>query len=208
MTIAEVLLAGIISPSTDAAGDFEYAERNGIIHVPRFYKDSNRNMALSPRKTNQAAPVMMPFQQSERSLRLEVDAPGHLSTLIFADDETVKDKLPPGCIEVEPRAFGVNFLDVMAAMGQVDQRSLGVECSGIVTRVGSAVAPDRLKVGDHVMCTMEGHYANRVRLPWTSAVLMPQDMGFELAASIPHGFSHGLYFSLPNSAASRGPVGL
>lgn len=77
---------------------------------------------------------------------------------------------------------------------------MGVECAGVVTRIAPAPSQSKqqqqqqqlqnpLQVGDRVCClTVNGHYANRVRIPWTSAAKIPPSMSFETAASFPLAF--------------------
>lgn len=42
-------------------------------------------------------------------------------------------------VEVQVKAFGVNFRDVMTALGQISPYSLGCECFGVISAVGKSV---------------------------------------------------------------------
>ena len=179
----------------DAIKDFEYAYREGAIQVPRYLKDVDRNRTVFPDPANQAVPQLEPFHQSHRPLRMTIGTPGLLDTLVFNDDPDAAKELHPDQIEVEPKAFGLNFRDVMIAMGQLDGGYMGFECAGIVKSAGQNAASQGFKVGDRVAMLLRGHYSNSVRLDWTSAVHIPDHMSFEVAATLPMSYSTA-YFSL------------
>ncbi|KAK4149349.1 KR domain-containing protein [Chaetomidium leptoderma] len=170
------------------AHDFEVSERGGVVLLPRVRRDA----AKSVRYANAPGEAeMQPFIQpgpTGRQLRLEVVKPGLLDSIVFRDDEDVDRPLPDGWVEVEPRAYGINFRDVMGAMGQLDEKQeLGVESAGVVTRVGGGAELEDhgIRVGVRVVAlTPHGHIASRVRAPWTSVVPMPEHMGYAEGASI------------------------
>jgi NADPH:quinone reductase-like Zn-dependent oxidoreductase/NAD(P)-dependent dehydrogenase (short-subunit alcohol dehydrogenase family) len=76
-----------------------------------------------------------------------------------------------------------SFRDVMVAMGQIPDGTLGFEASGIVTRVGSNAT--RLKVGDHVCTIGKGTHKTLFRSKEMLCQLIPEGLSFEEAASLP-----------------------
>lgn len=178
----------------------EFAVRDGLILVPRVSKDVVRNKMLTPEAPDWAVPESIPeapLFQDQRPLRLEVGIPGLLDTLAFDDDKEVVD-LDIGAsddhadmVEIEPRAYGLNFRDVMVAMGQLRERVMGLECAGIITRVGSEAADQGFAVGDRVMALLLGPFGSRARVSWHGVAHMPssRSMSFEDAASLPMIFS-------------------
>ncbi|KAK2872005.1 hypothetical protein FQN49_002641, partial [Arthroderma sp. PD_2] len=83
----------------------------------------------------------------------------------------------------------------MIAMGQHDAITLGSEGSGIVTRVGSQV--QGFKLGDRVIY-MDGHtktgaFQTYGRSLQNLAALMPDNMSFEVAASLPSVYITSIY---------------
>lgn len=70
----------------------------------------------------------------------------------------------------------------MVSMGQIADTSLGLEASGIVLRVGSAVS---LKPGDRVFAAAKGTYKNILRTKQMLCQVIPSNVSFEEAASIP-----------------------
>jgi NADPH:quinone reductase-like Zn-dependent oxidoreductase len=143
-------------------------------------------------------PELQPFHQPGRPSRMEVGSPGLLETLQFVDDPDADASLPDDFVEVEPKAFGLNFRDIMVAMGHLKESTMGYECSGVVTRVGKSVASE-LKAGDRVCLLMKGHYANLVRVPRETVGKIPDDMPFDIAASFPLVFCTA-YYSLYDTA--------
>ncbi|QQK46332.1 Lovastatin diketide synthase LovF [Penicillium digitatum] len=169
----------------DSAQDFEFAERNGTILIPRLVKDFARNSFVSVDNNQDVKSQPELFQQPGRPLRLNIGTTGLLETLSF--NHALEDNVDLGSdfIEIEPKAFGLNFRDVMAAMGQLNEQVMGLECSGIIVRIGGVAASKGFAVGDRVFALLNGQYTSRVQVPWTTVCRMPDDLDFETAASIP-----------------------
>ena len=186
-TITEVFRKLFDYSINETGSDFEFAEREGTVKIPRYIKDVNRNAVVFKQKdtTTQPEAEMEPFIQPDRPLRLTIGTAGLLDTLKFVDDPSAADPLPEDLVEVEPRAFGVNFRDVMVAMGQLKSNTMGYDCAGVITRLGAAAAAEGYQVGDRVSVLLRGHYASKCRIHWTSAVKIPESMTFETAASLP-----------------------
>ncbi|KAM5465923.1 Type I Iterative PKS [Microsporum audouinii] len=175
--------------------DSEFAVRDGALLVPRVQFDSEASKAVAPSTDAE----LQPFYQLGRDFRLFIETPGLLDSLVFKDDPEAQDPLPEGYVEIEPRAFGLNFRDVMVAMGQMEEPQMGFECAGIVKRA-QGTATGHFKAGDRVCAiTAHGHWANLTRVPWTSAARIPDEMDFEMAASIPMAFVTA-YYSLFEAA--------
>lgn len=189
--------------------EFEYAERDGVLLIPRIYKDEKLNDMVTGPLVPSWGEVMVKAKdeegeveaaggvqleqlfREERPLRLEVGIPGHLDTLVFVDDEEDHSGEPePETVKIAPRAYGLSSHDVMAAMGQLKDRTMGLECAGVVTRVGSAAQAEGYNVGDHVIALQLGaSFPSRVRVPWHGVARMPRGMSFEDAASLPLAFT-------------------
>ena len=178
--------------------DCEFVVKDSKIHISRIYEDADENRATSA-LAKESEPEMRFFLDSTNPLRMKIGATGFLDSLRFAEDKIAHEPLQEDYIEIEPKAFGLNFRDVLIALGQIDGTILGYECSGIVTRLGLATAESGLKVGDRVCAVMQGHFATRVRVHWTWAGRVPDETTFEEAASIPMVFITA-YQSLYESA--------
>lgn len=183
----------------EPGSDFEFSDREGVVQVPRYLKDTERNKAVFYEPEAQPAAQLELFNQPERPLKLTVGTTGLLDTMAFDDDFSALEPLPEDFVEIEPRAFGVNFRDVMVAMGQLKSRVMGYDCAGVITRVGPAAHTSGYQVGDRVSVLLRGHYGSRTRVHWTSAVKIPDEMDFETAASLPTQYV-AAYVSLYDSA--------
>jgi NADPH:quinone reductase-like Zn-dependent oxidoreductase len=183
----------------DFKGDSEYAQRNGHIMIPRVIEDDDQNTLIYT-QIQSPIPTTQPFHQSGRPLRMEVGTRGLLDSLRFVDDPIPTTPLPTDFVEIEPKAFGLNFRDIMVAMGQLNEMIMGYECSGVIIKIGSAVSG--LKVGDRVIGLTRGHYANILRLQGRNVIPVSDDISFETAASIPIVFATA-YYSLYECARLR-----
>lgn len=162
--------------------EYEFAERNGQILVPRICEDHEQNQAIAKQISEPEAQVQC-FHQASTYLQLEAKSPGSLDSLVFSGGPD--PLLTHGMVEIIPRAFGLNFRDVLVSMGQMQEGFMGFECAGVVTSVDED-STHKFRVGDRVCALMTaGHWANRVQVPSTSVAHMPDDMSFEAGASIP-----------------------
>ena len=161
----------------------EYAERNGVMMIPRIVEDE----CLDPHiltTTGLAVPELQPFYQTRRPLKAEIRTPGLLDSIQFIDDDSLSGGLPDHSVEVEVKASGINFRDVMTALGQIARYPLGCECSGVVSAVGKMV--EDFIPGDHVIATVKsGSFCNIIRAPAEEVEPIPHDIPFEVAAALP-----------------------
>jgi NADPH:quinone reductase-like Zn-dependent oxidoreductase len=163
--------------------DLEYQERNGQFFVPRIVDDAEMNKFVRKETHPSAAPDLQPFSQEGRSLKIAIETPGALDTLYFTDDLAVGTPLPGYEVEIEVKATSMNFKDIMISMGQLASDYIGVECSGVITAIGSKVTD--VRVGDRVCAMSEGAYSTHARCRGTSVQKIADNMSFEDAATIP-----------------------
>lgn len=163
-----------------AEPDMEYSEEDGKLMKARVLEDKEVNDFVH-RETGKAGPYLQDFVQQDRRLKLGIESYGALDTLYFTDD--TPKLLGENEIEIKVMATGMNFKDIVIAMGQLPSPYLGIECSGIVSQKGHNVTS--LRIGDRVCAMPEGAYSTFARCPATSAAKVPGQMSFEVAASIP-----------------------
>jgi NADPH:quinone reductase-like Zn-dependent oxidoreductase len=175
-----------VSPSVR---DNEFALRDGLLLVPRLIKEPTHNALFSPTAADWSTPESLPMEplfQADRPLSLKVGIPGHVDTVAFDVDTAHHDDLPDvDTVDIEPRAFGVNYRDLTVALGQTSDRGMGLECAGIITRVNTDAADEGFAVGDKVMALIQGPFGSRVRTSWKSITHMPEGLDFTEAASLP-----------------------
>lgn len=163
--------------------DMEFSEKDGALVVPRIINDDAMNLFVHREvQSDSCAPYLQDFASSRR-LNMTFGTAGALDSLYFHDDQDVGVALGALEVEIDVRATGMNFKDVVIAMGQLSQPYLGIECSGIISRVGADVTS--LAVGDRVCAMSHGAYSTVARCPASSAARIPADMTFETAASVP-----------------------
>ncbi|KAH8841236.1 hypothetical protein MCOR27_004598 [Pyricularia oryzae] len=116
-------------------------------------------------------------------IKLDIAERGRLETLHFVEHQNESLELKEDEVEVQVEASGLNFKDIVIALGRVPGTMEGAEGSGIITRVGSSVAG--LHVGDRVVCLCIGMHSSLVRVPSSACRKMPDSMSFAEAASLP-----------------------
>ncbi|TLW91362.1 SDR family NAD(P)-dependent oxidoreductase [Saccharomonospora piscinae] len=157
-------------------GEAQLAIREGRVLVPRL-----RPVA--------AGGVLVP--PSGRSWQLDTVAPGTLEGLSFVavpEDEPVG----AGQVRVAVRAAGLNFRDVLLALGMYSGiAALGSEIAGVVVEVGDGV--DDLAVGDRVLGLASGGFGPGAVVDARWLVPIPHGWSFEDAATIPVAFATAWY---------------
>nr|QVV57684.1 beta-ketoacyl synthase [Myxococcales bacterium] len=157
----------------------QIAHRTEGRHVARLVKSSLKASdqdGLSP----------PPEPPNGRPFRLEVPEPGALDRLALR--ESTRRPPGPGEVEIEIVAAGLNFIDVMKAMGIYPGMPpgpvlLGLECAGRVVAIGEGV--DRVYVGQEVVAFAAGSFGSHVTTPALLVAPKPRELTFEQAAAIP-----------------------
>jgi NADPH:quinone reductase-like Zn-dependent oxidoreductase/acyl carrier protein len=130
----------------------------------------------------------------DQAFRLEIDRPGVLDHLRL---RAVRQRKPdPGEVEIQVAAAGLNFLDVLAAMGVRPDLpdgpiQLGGECSGTVTAIGQDVRG--LQVGDRVIAIGPNSFGTSVTTRADFVIPKPELLPFAEAATIPIAFLTAYY---------------
>ncbi|MGI9332410.1 MAG: SDR family NAD(P)-dependent oxidoreductase, partial [Gammaproteobacteria bacterium] len=111
-----------------------------------------------------------------------------------------------GEIQIEVRATGLNFRDVMYAMGMLSDEavengfagaSLGLECAGDVVAIGPDVTG--FKIGEPVIAFARACFATYVTTPTTAVAHKPPGWTYEAAATVPSAF-FTVYYALEHLA--------
>ncbi|MDX2158842.1 MAG: SDR family NAD(P)-dependent oxidoreductase [Hyphomicrobiaceae bacterium] len=129
----------------------------------------------------------------ERASRLDLTRPGSLRSL----DWRAAERRPPGDdeVEIEVAASGLNFRDVMWAMGLLPAEALedgfagatvGFECAGRIVRVGRAV--EHLGLGDPVIAMAPAALASHVTVIAAAVARVPDGIDLAAATTVPVAF--------------------
>ncbi|KAF2137936.1 uncharacterized protein K452DRAFT_301651 [Aplosporella prunicola CBS 121167] len=182
----------------------QIAERNGCLMVPRIEEDEARNQKLPVAGNRQAR--LEAFRGNGRNLALKIGKTGLLDTLAFEDDEDVANpELGADEVEIEVRASALNFRDIAASIGIIDDYRLGDEAAGVVLRAGSNIDPAEFKPGDRVLTVKPGQGAHR-SIVRNTALLTQKigDMDFVTAASFEAVLTTAYYSLLTVARLSAG----
>ncbi|MBB5939896.1 polyketide synthase [Streptomyces zagrosensis] len=153
----------------------ECALRYGDVLVPQLLR------------VGSAKDVALP---TEGKWQLEIAAKGRLDEplRVTAMREVA---VAAGEIRAEVKATGVNFLDVLNALGMVEIPAFGLEFAGVVTEAGADVK--HAKVGDRVFGLARGSFASEVVIDARRVVRIPDNLDFEEAATVPMTFLTAWY---------------
>ncbi|WP_077098896.1 type I polyketide synthase [Mycobacterium terramassiliense] len=146
------------------AGEPQLAVRKGVVHVPR--------LARTPIL---AAPGGPDWQ-------LGTSRKGDLANLALLPTEA-PDALAAGQIRVQVRAAGLNFRDVVVALGAIADDGMGSEAAGVVLEAGPGTS---VRVGDAVMGLFPHNaFAPTAITDEAMVVAVPAGWSFTQAASAP-----------------------
>jgi acyl transferase domain-containing protein/NADPH:quinone reductase-like Zn-dependent oxidoreductase/NADP-dependent 3-hydroxy acid dehydrogenase YdfG/acyl carrier protein len=162
--------------------------RGGEMLVPRLVRaDGQGELTIPPGDT--------PW-------RLESSAAGTLEQLTLTTAPELAAPLTDGQVRVRVRAAGVNFRDVLIALGTYPgDAQLGGEGAGVVVETSAGV--EDLVVGDRVMGLLQSGFGPIASTDHRLVVRVPAEWSFAEAATVPIAFLTA-YFALVDLAGLRG----
>ncbi|KAF5239311.1 hypothetical protein FANTH_10014 [Fusarium anthophilum] len=163
--------------------DFEWAICDGEVQVGRFHPFALRDELL----------VSEPGEKAS----LDVGTPGRVNSLHWLRGPR-EVNLGPTDVEVQVHAVGLNFRDLLVALGIVELpiRQLGLEAAGYISRVGSDVDLKQLKVGDRICCLKKHAFGTYITVPAIQCIRIPDDVTFDESATMLMPYTtviHGLF---------------
>lgn len=176
----------------------EYILRNGLIYVNHILNHPKATGFLRSQFST-LSPEMVPWKNIRCPVKLQNGTRGVLNKLQWVTDTSSTLPLGDSDVEIDVRAVGLNFVDLLSIMGEGVGDVVGREAAGIVTRVGPCVR--RLQAGDRVVYLTEspkkGTFHSHGRVNESLAIRMPNNMSFEVAAGLPVIYATVIY-SLTN----------
>ncbi|MFB7666047.1 type I polyketide synthase [Kitasatospora sp. NPDC056138] len=170
--LADLLAAAL------AAGEPELAVRSGGVRVTRLARAAGDTGLLPPDGT---APW-----------RLDIADKGTLENLRLVAAPEAAEPLAAGQVRIAVRAAGLNFRDVLGALGMYPgEVQLGGEGAGVVLETGPGVSD--LAPGDRVMGLLTGAFGPQTVVDRRMVARMPAGWSFTRAASVPIVFMTALY---------------
>ena len=167
---ADVASAAVVAGAL-ASGETELAIRRGVCLVPRLAQVATGAGLVEP--------------HGAAAWRLDIPVKGTLENLALVEDLAALAPLAAGQVRIGVRAAGLNFRDVLNALGMYPGNAglLGVEGAGVVLEVGPEVGD--LEVGDRVFGMLSGAFAPVAVVDRRMIARMPQGWSFTQAASVP-----------------------
>ncbi|KAK9419086.1 hypothetical protein SUNI508_01063 [Seiridium unicorne] len=193
-TLTEIALRSFWSSEDVSADesklDHEYAIRGNKLIIPRVIPDDHlaahieSRHSLEQNMTGDTTLVDCRYFGENRPLKFDVQVPGLLKSVRFVDNDDMLSPLGPEEIQIQARAHGLSFRDVLIALGQMAPGTpMSGEVAGVITAVGSNV--QSWKAGDRVTALFAAQFGNQIRVDSKNVVAIPDSVTFVDAASIP-----------------------
>ncbi|GAA3566871.1 hypothetical protein GCM10022419_054440 [Nonomuraea rosea] len=158
------------------SGESQAAIRSGVLRVPRLERETAADLLKPP----------------DGPWRIDVTRPGTLANLTMAGTPDATLPLEPGQVRVAIKAAGLNFRDVLIALGMYPGAALiGSEGSGVVIDVGAGVT--EFAPGDRVMGLFTGCMGPVAATERRMLAHVPSGWTFAQAAASPIVFMTAFY---------------
>ncbi len=157
------------------------------------FKGGNRTVARLVRSNFNHPPKTV----SPTSKQLVISYRGSLDNLQW---QPVTRSVPNfGQVEIQVEATGLNFRDVLNALGLYpgEAGDLGLECAGKIVAIGKGV--DNFQIGDRILAMTSGSFSQYVTVDAHLVVPIPTSLSFSEASTIPGAFLTA-YYSLHHLA--------
>lgn len=145
-----------------ATDDNEFIQKDGVLYISRFTPDVELNALFRQRMTPEVM-KLVPLGEVGPA-KLSIGQVGMTDTIHFQQVSERKTMPPPGFVDVDLRAVGLNAKDIYALNGRAETRSAttALDFGGVI----SAVGPDikHLKVGDCVAGFVPNHFGTTERV--------------------------------------------
>jgi acyl transferase domain-containing protein len=172
----------------------EYLLKAGTFFTSRLHSSSGGNNFLGSQFST-PQPVPTPWKDAGRPVKLSSASPGQLDRLQWVTDDVYNTPLDPTHVEIEIKAMGLNFRDLMIAMGEHMAYSIGCEAAGVISRVGSQVTD--VSVGDRVTYITGldhvGCFHTFGRVDQSVVTKIPDSLSYSDAAGLPAVYVTVLY---------------
>lgn len=192
--ICQVFAAAFDAAATPSRRDWEFCERDGVIHVPRLF-------STPPLGPKGGAAELKPFLLGEK--RIEVDVgigEGRQPRILFTEQasDDAGCEISDDHVEIRPRAFGLEPRPRGGGGGGGGTRLVSLTsneeehvtgCAGIIVRAGKLAAEHGLGIGDRVCFLIAGsRWASSMQVHCAHVARIPEHVAFSTAASLAPGY--------------------
>ncbi|MCX5409992.1 SDR family NAD(P)-dependent oxidoreductase (plasmid) [Streptomyces sp. NBC_00335] len=172
-----------------ATGEPQLALRAGLATVPRLARAGGGGVLPVPADTD--------------TWHLDVTAAGTLENLALLHSPELDEPLVEGQVRIAVRAAGLNFRDVLIALGMYPGKAhFGGEGAGVVLETGPGVTS--LAPGDRVMGLLRDGFGPQALADHRHLVRIPAGWTYEQAATVPIVFTTAFYGLFDRAGLSAG----
>jgi NADPH:quinone reductase-like Zn-dependent oxidoreductase/ubiquinone/menaquinone biosynthesis C-methylase UbiE len=127
-----------------------------------------------------------PFCVEDKPLQLDMTRAGSLDSMNFIQPNWASNGQPlaDDQVKIEIKASGLNFKDVLIALGSLPWQGLGRECSGVVVEVGKKLE-SQYQAGEKVLHWGTDLFASHATCAAETICKAPSHLDFAEAAAIP-----------------------
>jgi acyl transferase domain-containing protein/aryl carrier-like protein len=166
----------VLAAALEIAAEPQLALRTGVATAPRLAKAGQRALSVP----------------AEGHWHLAAGEGGTLESLSLVPAPEASRQLGPEEVRVAVRAAGLNFRDVLIALGVYPgEASIGSEGAGVVVEVGSEV--EGLAPGERVFGLLSGAFGPLATADGSSLAPLPESWTFAEGASVPIVFATAYY---------------
>lgn len=163
----------------------DFLEKDGTIQIPRVVQANDIDKYVHSQTARLEPETRDVGPEPEEALELQF-SPGRLDSLRFARDAKFVEPLGEDDVEVQVKATGINFVDVMVILGHIADDYIGQEYSGVVSRIGSGVK--NVQPGDRVCGIAKGAFKTYARSLSCTVMKLTDSWAYADASSIPATF--------------------
>ncbi|KAK6853583.1 hypothetical protein PG995_010395 [Apiospora arundinis] len=181
--IMQVFTSGFITTKPES----EYVVRDGLLCTARLIVELALGEKLAVRIHNDYNSEGLKVARKEPwlpgpALKVESENPGSIETLRLVLDDSINTELGSTEVEIQAKVWGLSFRDIFIALGRLEEDDFGLDCAGVVTRVGhqcSVVQP-----GDRVCMVAIGCMRMFPRANQASVFKIPDTVEFADACAV------------------------
>jgi acyl transferase domain-containing protein/NADPH:quinone reductase-like Zn-dependent oxidoreductase/NADP-dependent 3-hydroxy acid dehydrogenase YdfG len=174
-------IEAVLLASSTNGSDYEYLQKDGVLHVSRLIPDKSSNDTFEQKKLSRSKHIAL---KDAGHVEVNIREPGQFDTIEFTQVTPLLE-IPPDYVEVMVKAAGMNAKDLYTLSGKIDTiaNTCSCEFSGIITRLGSNVT--NFAVGDRVVSSAPGRYRTYESVPASVCYKISDNESFTEMAGVP-----------------------
>ncbi|CAI6083821.1 unnamed protein product [Clonostachys chloroleuca] len=176
----------------DLSQDLEFVISGGVVRVGRFFPQPPLSKTLDN------------GESSDGHIALSIGHPGRIDSLAW--EQRRSKPLGDFEVEIDVRVVGLNFRDVLEAMGIIGvvetERRFGLEATGVVKRVGRQVT--KVSVGDRVLAMGTGAFSTAFTTLEMLCHKLPDNLSFADGATMVIVFLTAIYALIHTGRLQKG----